>query len=150
MKKEKLQFPPFLSTDSTHKIGNVALAALLNRVKSARVVDGKILIGDQELSEYLAGQLGYESDDHSIKNLVKAAVLKAGGKIGPPQDLPDSSKLSDVLTTDAQYVLLTSYLDQVVKHFNEKGAVSLKEANACTLVQDAVDLVTGKINTSPL
>lgn len=147
MKKEKLQLPPFLSTDSTHKIGNVALAALLNQVKSARVVDGKILIGDQELSEYLASQLGYESDDHSIKNLVKAAVLKAGGKIGSPQDLPDSSKLSDVLTTDAQYVLLTSYLDQIVKHFNAKGTVSLKEANACALVQDAIDLVTGKINT---
>ena len=78
MKKKKLQFPPFLSTDSTHTIGNAALAALLNRVKSARVVDGKILIGDQELSEYLAGQLGYESDDHSIKNLVKAGSQSRG------------------------------------------------------------------------
>jgi len=147
MKKKNVQFPSFLSTDSTHKIGNVALAALLNRVRSARVVDGKILIGDQELSEYLADQLGYESDDHSIKNLVKAAVLKAAGKNGPPQNLPDSTKLSDVLTTDAQYVLLTSYLDQIVKHFDEKGSVSLKEANSCALVQDAVDLVIGKIDT---
>lgn len=147
MKKKNVQLPPFLSADSTHKIGNAALAALLNRVRSATVVDGKILIGEQELSEYLADQLGYESDDHSIKNLVKGAVLKAGGKIGSPQDLPDSTKLSDLLTADAQYVLLTSYLDQIVKHFNEKAAVSLKEANACALVQDAVDLVIGKINT---
>lgn len=147
MKKKKLQFPPFLSTDSTHKIGNVALAALLNRVRSARVVEGKILVGDQELSEYLADQLGYESDDHSIKNLVKGAVLKAAGKVGPPQDLPDSTKLSDVLTTDVQYGLLTSYLDQIVKHFNEKAGVSLKETNACASVQDAVDVVIGKINT---
>jgi hypothetical protein len=150
MKNNTLKLPPFLSTDSTHKIGSVQLAALLNRVKSAKVVDGKILIGDQELSQYLADQLGYESDDHSIKNLVKGAVLKAGGKIGPPQNLPDSTKLSDVLTTDAQYVLLTSYLDQIVKHFNEKAAVSLKEANACGSVQDVIDLVTGKINTSVL
>lgn len=150
MKQKKSEFPPFLSTDSSHKIGNAELAELLNRVKSARVVDGKILIGDQELSEYLANQLGYERDDHSIKNLVKGAVLKAAGKVGPPQQLPDNTKMSDLLTTDAQYVLFTSYLDAIVKHFNAKADVNLKEANGCSTVADAVDLVTGKINTSVL
>lgn len=147
MKKDHLKLPDFLPADSIHTIGNMELSKLLSQVKSAKVVDGKILIGDQELSAYLAGQLGYESDDHSIKNLVKAAILRAGGKNGAPQDLPDGASMSDLLTADAQYVLLTSYLDAIVKHFNIKGAVSLKEVNACVLVQDAIDLVSGKINS---
>ncbi|MGN6533866.1 MAG: hypothetical protein ACTHK0_19145 [Ginsengibacter sp.] len=146
MKNNNLKLPSFLSTDSTHKIGNVELAELLNRVKSARVVDGKIFIGDQELSDYLANQLGYESDDHSIKNLVKAAILRAAGKNGAPQALPDTTSLSDLLTTDAQFVLLASYLDSIVKHFNAKGAVVLKEVTGCTTAQDTIDLVNGKIN----
>jgi hypothetical protein len=147
MKKKNLKLPSFLSTASTHQIGNAELSELLNRVKSARVVDGKIFIGDQELSQYLADQLGYESDDHSIKNLVKAAILRAAGKNGVPQSLPDDATLSSLLTADAQFALLTSYLDAIVKHFNVKGTVSLKEVNGCVIVQDAINLVSGKINS---
>ncbi len=146
MENNNLKLPSFLSTDSTHTIGNVALAALLKRVKSARVVDGKVFIGSEELSDYLANQLGYESDDHSIKNLVKAAILRAAGKNGAPQELPDATSVSDLLTSEAQFVLLTSYLDSIVKHFNAKGAVVLKEVNECETVQDIIDLVNGKIN----
>ncbi len=147
MKKDNSKLPGFLTTASTHTIGNLELSKLLSEVKSARVVDGKILIGDQELSAYLADQLGYDSDSHSIKNLVKAAILRAGGKNGAPQELPDGASISDLLTADAQYVLLASYLDAIVKHFNIKGAVSLQEVNACVLIQDAIDLVSGKINS---
>ena len=144
---KNLKLPYFLSKTTTHKIGNLQLLNLLNQVKSARVVDGKILVQNQDLSEYLASELGFESDPQSIKNLVKAAILRAAGKSGSPQDLPDDSKLSDLLIADAQYVLLTSYLDAIVKHFNGQESVSLSELQGCDTVQDVIDLIIGKINS---
>ena len=144
--KEKTKLPAFLSKAKFHKIDNLKLSKVLHKAKAAQIIDGKVMVGERELSEFLSDELGFESDPNSVKNLVKAAILRAAGKTGNPQDLPDDTTMSDLLSDDAQFVLLTSFLNAIIKHFKPTGSVSLSEVTSCDIVSDVVELVTEKIN----
>lgn len=146
MADKKNTLPTFLTQSKNHKISNAQLSKLLFRIKREERTNESLIIDGVKLSVFLAASLGHETDKNSVKNLVKAAVLRAAGLTGDPQNLPDDTTLADIIINDEQFVLLTTFLNAIARHFNPSATVNLAEVKGCETVNDAVEMVEEKIN----
>jgi len=80
-----------------------------------------------------------------VEIMVKQAILKAAGRSGNPEDLSDDAELSDLFSSNAQYILLRAYLEGIARLFKPTATISLNEVMGCTTVGDCIDLVKSKI-----
>lgn len=88
-----------------------------------------------------------KSEPVSIGDLVKSAVLAAAGdKDMNPALLPGDTPLANKIQEAPQYVVLTSYLNGIIRHYNPAGSIKRKTVESVSTVDELIEIIEGIIN----